>query len=598
MYILGISCFYHDSAAAIIKDGDLITTVQEERFSRIKNDGAYPAKAIEFCLKQAGITANELDYVVFYEKPVRKFDRLLRTVLNYYPKTLTLFCKSMISMMKEKIWVKYVIAEQLGISPEKVLCTDHHESHAAASFYCSPYKDSAILTVDGVGEWTTAAYGAGHAVWDEKSNDKNFIKLYKELQFPISLGLLYSVITAFLGFEVNEGEYKVMGMAPYGSPKYADKIRQMLKIKDDGSFAINEEYIKYHFHTNESFSDKLAELFELPPRNRKARFVTKQTSLYDDKEPATEEEMELNQKYADIASSVQNVTEEILLKMANHVYRETKQKNLCISGGVGLNSVANYKILKQTPFENIYIQPAAGDAGGAVGAALFAYHSILNKPRKFIMEHCYWGQKYSNSEIEQFLKEKNIKFEKIEDDEKLFDTVTNFLIEGKVIGWFQNEFEWGPRALGNRSILGDPRREDMKDIINIKIKFREPFRPFAPSVLEDRAEEFFEYDEVNKQYPPRFMLQVCPVKQDKQKDLPAITHVDGSGRLQTVVKKFNPRYYRLIERFGEKTGVPVIINTSFNLKGEPVVNTPANAYSTFSNSGMDVLVLQNYIIKK
>ncbi|HPP86571.1 MAG TPA: carbamoyltransferase C-terminal domain-containing protein, partial [bacterium] len=470
--------------------------------------------------------------------------------------------------------------------------------HAAAAFYASPFEDSAILTIDGVGEWTTAAIGIGHSVWSEKSNDKNYIKLHKELQFPISLGLLYSVITAYLGFEVNEGEYKVMGMAPYGKPKYVDKIKQMLKIKEDGSFIINEQYLKYHYHTTDSYSDKLVELFGLPPRNRKARFVTKQTSLYDDKRPATEEEMELNQKYADIAASIQCVTEEILLKMAKYAYDETKQKNLCLSGGVALNSVANFKILKQLPFDNVYIQPAAGDAGGALGAALFAYHSLLNKPRKFIMEHCYWGKKYSDAEIEEFLTFNNIKYEKITDDEKLFDRVTDLLISGKVIGWFQNEFEWGPRALGNRSILGDPRREDMKDIINIKIKFREPFRPFAPSVLEERAEEFFEFDGVSKQYPPRFMLMVCPVRKDKHSVLPAITHIDGSGRLQTVVKKYNPRYYRLIERFGEKTGVPVVLNTSFNLKGEPIVNTPANAYSTFSNSGLDALVLQNYIILK
>ncbi|HPG31237.1 MAG TPA: carbamoyltransferase N-terminal domain-containing protein [bacterium] len=597
MYILGISCFYHDSAAALIKDGNLITTVQEERFSRKKNDGGFPSSAIEFCLKTAGITSKELDYAVFYEKPMRKFDRLLRTIINFYPKTLNLFCKSMISMMKEKLWIKYVINEKLEIPLDKILFTDHHESHASASFYCSPFEDSAILTIDGVGEWTTAAYGIGHSFWKNNSKDKNSIKLFKELRFPISLGLLYSVITAYLGFEVNEGEYKVMGMAPYGKPLYADKIKKMLKIKEDGSFTIDESYLKYHYHTTESYSEKFTGLFG-SPRNRKDRFVTGQTSLYDDVNPATETEMEKNQYYADVASSIQSVTEEILLKMAKHIFKETGKKNLCISGGVGLNSVANFKILRQAGFENVYIQPAAGDAGGAIGAALFVYHSILNEPRKFIMEHCYWGQKYSDNEIETFLKSNNIKYEKISGDENLFDRVTDLLINGNVIGWFQNEFEWGPRALGNRSILGDPRREDMKDIINIKIKFREPFRPFAPSVLEDRAEDFFEFDGVDKQYPPRFMLMVCPVKKEKQNVLPAITHIDGSGRLQTVIKKYNPRYYRLIERFGEKTGVPVIINTSFNLKGEPIVNTPANAYSTFSASGMDALVLQNYLILK
>jgi len=597
MYILGISCFYHDSAAAIIKDGELLTTVQEERFSRIKNDGAFPKNAIQYCLDTAGIKAEQLDYAVFYEKPLKKFDRLIRTILYYYPKTINLFCKAMLSMMREKLWIKYIIAEQLNLPTNKVLCVDHHESHAAASFYCSKFSDSAILTVDGVGEWTTAAYGVAHSFWKDNANDKNYIKLTNELQFPISLGLLYSVITAYLGFEVNEGEYKVMGMAPYGEPKYVDKIKKLLKIKEDGSFVIDEQYLKYHFHTMDSYSEKLVELLGAP-RDRKARFVTAKTSMYDYKEPATKEELEKNQYYADIAASIQAVTEEILLKMANHIYKETKQKNLCISGGVGLNSVANFKILKQTPFEDVYIQPAAGDAGGALGAALFAYHSILNKPRKFVMEHCYWGKSYSNNEIENFLKSKNIKYQKVEDDEKLFDIVTDMLIDGKVIGWFQNGFEWGPRALGNRSIIADPRRADMKDIINIKIKFREPFRPFAPSVLEERAEEFFEFSGVCDTYPPRFMLMVCPVKKDKQKDLAAITHIDGSGRLQTVVKKYNPRYYRLIERFGEKTGVPVIINTSFNLKGEPIVNTPENAYNTYNNSGMDVLVLQNYIVVK
>jgi len=596
MHILGISCFYHDAAAALLKDGVLIAAAEEERFSRKKHDFGFPMNAIEFCLRVGGITANDLDYVVFYEKPMVKFERLMMTIFGSVPRSWKVFREAMIAWMEDKLWVKGLLKEKLRVPEEKLLFVEHHLSHAASAFLCSPFDESAILTVDGVGEWVTGTMGWGRTTRDN-GGEKTTIHLTREMRFPHSIGLLYSAFTAFLGFEVNEGEYKVMGMAPYGEPKYVDKVMQLLDLKDDGSFALDMSYFSYHYSSEKTFNGKFEGMFG-PSRNPKARFVTKLTSLFDDTRPATADEIERNQYYADIAASIQKVTEEILLKMANHLHKETGMKKLCIAGGVGLNSVANFRILSETPFEELYVQPAAGDSGGAVGAALYAYNVLLGKPRQFVMEHAYWGDEHGEGAIVDFLRRQNLKAERIDDDEKLFDRVIDKLLAGKVIGWYQGRFEWGPRALGNRSILADARRADMKDIVNIKIKFREPFRPFAPSVLTERTEEFFDLPDAAKHYPARFMLLVTPVKEDKREVLPAITHVDGSGRLQTVRKETNPRYHRLIEKFGEATGVPVVLNTSFNLKGEPIVNTPANAYHTFSTSGMDVLVLNNYIIDK
>jgi len=451
------------------------------------------------------------------------------------------------------------------------------------------------MTVDGVGEWATATLGVGHARWGE--DEKNEITLFSELRFPQSVGLFYSAFTAFLGFEVNEGEYKVMGMAPYGEPRYEDKVRKLLRLHEDGSFELDLSYFSYHYHTQKTISAKFIELFG-EPRDPKARFVTVKTSLFDDPVPPTRAELEKNQYYADIAASIQKVTEDIVIRMANHLHKRTGLKKLCLAGGVALNSVANYRLLTETPFKEIYIQPAAGDAGGALGAALYVYHVCMGNRRRFILEHAYWGETFSEETIASFLQENNIKNERIDDEESLMDRVVESLTAGKVVGWYQGAFEWGPRALGNRSILADPRRAEMKDTVNIKIKFREPFRPFAPSVLSEKASNYFDLPHPEANYPARFMLVVSPVKEDKRAAIPAVTHADGTGRLQTVVKETNPRYHRLIEKFGEATGVPVVLNTSFNLKGEPIVTTPENAFNTFSKSGMDALVMGNRLLTK
>ncbi len=591
MNILGISCYFHDAAAALLKDGMLVAAAEEERFTRIKHDFEFPEKAIEFCLESGGIEAVDVDYVMFFEKPFVKFERLLLCTMQTFPRSMKLFREAMVTWLGDKLWVKHLVLAKLGIPPEKILFSEHHLSHAASAFFCSPYEEAAVLTVDGVGEWTTAALGVG------KGTD---IKLIKEIRFPHSLGLLYSAFTAFLGFEVNEGEYKVMGMAPFGRPLYVDKVYELIRVDDDGGFELDMDYFSFHYSSEKTFNKKFEKLFGTP-RDPKAHFFTPASGYpsYFGEKPANFEEVgKQNQYYADIAASIQVVVEEIMVRMANYAYRETGMKNLCMAGGVALNSVANRKILAQTPFEEIYIQPAAGDGGAAVGAALYGYHTLLGQPRKFVMEHAYWGQEHSAADTEAFLKENNIPYERIEDDEKLIERVASLLAEGKVVGWHQGRFEWGPRALGNRSILANPGRPDMKDIVNVKIKFREPFRPFAPSVLEERAHEYFDLEHPEKHYPARFMLYVTNVYEDKRDKLPAITHVDGTGRLQTVKKELNPKYYRLIEVVGDATGTPVVLNTSFNLKGEPIVNTPAEAYSSFSKSGMDALVLGNYLIEK
>ncbi len=591
MNILGISCYFHDAAAALIKDGVLVAAAEEERFSRIKHDYEFPEHAIEFCLKTGGIEKGDIDYVMFFEKPFVKFERLLLCSMQTFPRSMKLFREAMVTWLGDKLWVKHLLLNKLGVPASKVLFSEHHLSHAASSFYCSPFEEAAILTVDGVGEWTTAAVGVG------RGTD---IKLIKEIRFPHSLGLLYSAFTAFLGFEVNEGEYKVMGMAPFGQPKYVDKVYELVHVDDDGGFELDMDYFSFHYSTEKTFNGKFEKLFG-DPRDQKAHFFTPSTgypSYFGDRPPDFDELGKQNQYYADIAASIQAVTEQIMVKMANYAYRETGLGKLCMAGGVALNSVANRKILSETPFDDIYIQPAAGDGGGAVGAAFYGYHALLGQPRKFVMEHAYWGQEHNAQDTEEFLRDNNIPYERLEDDGKLIERVVDGLTRGKVIGWHQGRFEWGPRALGNRSIIADPRRADMKDIVNVKIKFREPFRPFAPSVLAEKAGDYFDLDHPERHYPARFMLYVTDVRESKRDVLPAITHVDGTGRLQTVRKELNPKYYSLIETFGDATGVPVVLNTSFNLKGEPIVNTPGEAFNSFSKSGMDMLVLGNYIVDK
>jgi carbamoyltransferase len=591
MYILGISCYYHDAAAVLLNDGALVAAAEEERFTRKKHDFDFPKQAIKFCLETAGITGNDLDYVVFFEKPFRKLDRILMMTLQTYPQSYKVFRESMITWMVDKLWVGTTIETEVGIPKEKILFSEHHLSHAASAFLCSPFEESAILTVDGVGEWVTSTYGVGKG---------NQVKINKQIEFPHSLGLLYSAFTAFLGFEVNEGEYKVMGMAPYGEPKYVDKVWKTINQNSDGSFSLNMDYFSFHHSTESTYNNKFAALFG-DPRPEKMLFFTEETGFpkYFGTPPSNFHEMsKLNKHYADIAASIQKVTEEVLVNMAKHLHKTTGMKNLCMAGGVALNCVANTRILHESGFEQLYVQPAAGDGGGALGAALWAYNTLLGKPRNFQMQHAFWGRANSDAEIGDFLRQNNIKHTRYDDEDKMIDAVVNHLTNASVIGWAQGRFEWGPRALGSRSILADPRNPNMKDIVNTKIKFREPYRPFAPSVLAESAEKYFDLPNAAKHSPARYMQYVVPVKPEAQSILPAITHVDGTGRMQTVFKDQSPRYYKMIERFGQATGVPVLMNTSFNLKGEPIVNTPENAFNTFSKSEMDALVLENFIIEK
>jgi carbamoyltransferase len=591
MHILGVSCYYHDAAAALLRDGHLVAAAEEERFSRIKHDFGFPARAIQYCLRAAQVEGKDLDYVVFFERPFRKLDRLLVSVLQTYPRSWKVFRESMIGWMLDKLWVAGTLQAELGIVRDRILFSDHHLSHAASAFLCSPFQEAAILTVDGVGEWLTAATGVGQ---------DTEIRLTKQIEFPHSLGLLYSAFTAFLGFEVNEGEYKVMGMAPYGTPRYLDKVWKLVKQNADGSFSLDMDYFTFHYSTDRMFNRKFVELFG-EPRPVNLPFFTETTGFprYFGQRPADYlAQCRVNEHYADIAASIQRVTEELLVGMARNLQRETGFKKLCLAGGVGLNSVANTRILREAGFDELFVQPAAGDSGGALGAALWAYHSVLGNPRCFRLEHAYWGEEYGASDIGAFLRSEGIPYREASHTDELLDCVTGFLQSGKVVGWYQGRFEWGPRALGNRSILADPRHPEMKDIVNSKIKFREPYRPFAPSVLAEAASTYFELDGAAQQYPLRYMLYVPQVRSQHRATIPAITHVDGSARVQTVFREQSPLYYSLIERFGQATGVPVVLNTSFNLRGEPIVTTPANAYSTFSRSQMDCLVMGNFVIEK
>ncbi len=591
MHILGVSCYYHDSAAALLSDGLLVAAAQEERFTRRKHDYGFPVRAIEFCLRQAGITGGDLEYVVFYEKPLLKFERILLSILGTYPRSWRVFREAMIGWFDEKLWIRSILSERVGVPRERVLFVEHHQAHAASALFCSPFEEAAILSVDGVGEWTTTAIGRGRGDWRGAQSE---IHLSHEIRFPHSLGLLYSAFTAFLGFEVNEGEYKVMGMAPYGEPRFADKVRRLIEVGHDGAFRLDMDYFCFHYSDSRTFNGNFERLFG-PPRAPDDAFVTLRT--HPGADPASEI-VRRSQYYADVAASVQVVLEDVLLAMARHVHAETGLRRLCMAGGVALNSVANGRILRETPFEELYVQPAAGDAGGALGAALYAWHVLLGRPRQFVMDHCYWGEAYSDEAVRRFLTERGTPFTEYEDDARLLDDIAAALAGGQVVGWFQGRFEWGPRALGNRSILADPRRADMKDIVNTKIKFREPFRPFAPAVLAEHVAEYFDGADHTRNYPAQFMLLVEPVRPEKRSVIPAVTHADGSGRLQVITRSANPRYYGLIERFGRLTGVPVLLNTSFNLKGEPIVASPVDAMRTFMASGIDLLVLNRCVVHK
>ena len=586
MYILGISCYYHDSAAALIKDGAIIAAAQEERFTRKKHDHNFPYHAIQFCLRQEGITAADLECVTFYDKPLLKFERILETSLAYSPKGLKTFIMAMPLWLKEKLWIPSLIERDLGYGG-KVLFPEHHLSHAASAFYPSPFMRAAFLTMDGVGEWATTGYGIGNG---------SMIEIHGELNFPHSLGLLYSAFTYFTGFKVNSAEYKVMGLAPYGEPKYVQAIYDhLIDLKDDGSFKMNMEYFDYCAGLRMT-SLKFDELFGGPPRKP---------------------ETNLTQREMDLARSVQEVTEEIMIRMAHHVHKETEEENLVLAGGVALNCVGNGRILREGPFKNIWIQPAAGDAGGAVGSALLAWHAYYGKPRtvtegKDSQLGSYLGPEYTDEEIERFLKMNEIGYRKVS-REDLPETVAELVAQENVIGWFQGRMEFGPRALGSRSIIGDARSPKMQSVMNLKIKFRESFRPFAPSVLREKVSEYFQMD-VDSPY----MLLVAPVLDEHKIQMspeqealfgvdklnvprsviPAVTHIDYSARVQTVHRDTNPLYYDMIDAFYTKTGCPVIINTSFNVRGEPIVCRPEEAYKCLMRTHMDYLVIGSFIVEK
>jgi carbamoyltransferase len=586
MKILGISALYHDSAAALIIDGEIIAATQEERFTRIKHDADFPKKSVEFCLAQGKITIEDIDFVVFYEKPFVKFERLLQTYMQYAPKGLSSFIKAMSVWIKKKLWTKDSIRKELGYEGE-ILFTEHHESHSASAFFPSPYDKAAVLTMDGVGEWATASFGIGSG---------NTLNLTHELIFPHSLGLLYSAFTQYAGFRVNSGEYKLMGLAPYGEAKYKNTILEhLIDLKEDGSFRLNMKYFSYPVGLR-MINSKFEKLFGGPARKS---------------------ESEITQKDMDIAKSIQEVTEEIVLKIAKHVHKCTGMTNLCLAGGVALNCVSNGKLKRNGPFENIWIQPAAGDAGGALGAALFIWYDYLGnkreiKPEGNLLRSSYLGPKYSNSEVECFLNEKEISYEKVNEND-LAQKTAALIADEKVIGWFQGAMEFGPRALGSRSILGDPRSEKMQSIMNLKIKYRESFRPFAPAVLRSKVADYFDCD-----YDSPYMLMVAPVKEEIRKEmtpeqqqlfgidklsiprsqLPAITHVDYSARIQTVTKESNPRFNELLLALDKNHQCPAIINTSFNVRGEPIVCTPEDAYRCFMRTEMDYLVIENFILSK
>ena len=569
MNILGISCFYHDGASALIKDGKIIAASEEERFSRIKHDSGFPQKSIDFCLKFGKIKASDLDYVVFYEKPFVKFERITLSFLATAPKARDSFVKAYKTWLKDKLWIKATLASKLKIPSSKILFSGHHLSHAASSYYTSPFSSSAILTCDGVGEWTTTAWGVGK---------DNLLDLKNEIKFPHSLGLLYSTFTQFLGFEINEGEYKVMGLAPYGKPVYVDKVNKLINQNKDGSYKLNLKYFNYHLSDKVSYSSEFIKLFKVPPLDPK-------------------KSDQIIQIYADIAASAQKILEDKLLVIAKYIKNKTGEENLCYAGGVALNGVANWRIFKEAGFKNIFVHPAAGDSGGALGAALYLYYHVLGNKKKEVFDNVYLGEENSEKDIEKYFKSNSIKYKKLT-YKKLEELLVDKLINKKVIGWVKGRFEWGPRALGARSILADPRNKQMKDIVNSKIKFREGFRPFAPVVLYEEANKYFDVGDEPYQGILEYMLGVVPVKKSQRGKLGAVTHVDGTARPQFIKKKKNPNYYNIVKAFGQATGMPVLLNTSFNLKGEPMVNTPEEAYSTFMKSGIDSLAIGNYLIEK
>lgn len=586
MNILGISSFYHDSAACLVRDGKLVAAAQEERFTRKKHDPEFPRKAVQYCLDSQGLKISDINYVAFYDKPVLKFERLLETYLTTAPAGFTSYAKAMPLWLKDKLWIPETIRNELNFDGE-ILFTEHHQSHAASAFYPSPFQNAAILTIDGVGEWTTNSLGVGKG---------NHFSLTKDIKFPHSLGLLYSAFTYFTGFKVNSGEYKVMGLAPYGEPKYVQKIYEnLIDLKDDGSFHLNLKYFDYLAGLKMT-NDKFADLFDGPRRKPES--------------PLTQREM-------DLARSIQEVVEECMLRQARFLHKETGFDNLCLAGGVALNCVGNGRVLREGPFKNLWIQPAAGDAGGALGAALCVWYGFLNNPRLTdektdFQKASLLGPEFSNEQTKEQLKSWGAVIHELPDNE-LFSKTAELLEQEKVIGWFQGRMEFGPRALGNRSIIGDPRSPKMQSKMNLKIKYRESFRPFAPAVLREDVDKYFE---INSDSP--YMLLVAPVNKERRiamsadqeklfgiaklnvprSDIPAVTHVDYSARIQTVSKTEHPRFHKLLSAFKERTGCSVLVNTSFNVRGEPIVCEPKEAYACFMRTEMDCLIVGNCLMFK
>jgi len=560
--VLGISCYYHDSGTALLRDGRLIAAAEEERFNRKKHFNGFPEQAIRYCLHEAGITIDDVDHIVFYEKPLVKFNRILETILGCWPFTYSQWLKAIPLWLGHRLRIGSEIQDRLG-TEKSILYCQHHLAHAASAFLVSPFEEAAIITADGVGEWTTTSWGVGRG---------HQIEMHKEVRFPHSVGLLFSAVTAYLGFRVNDAEWKVMGLAPYGRPKYVDNFRQVVDIKDDGSIRLDLRYFAHTYSTTRTFNQRWEQLFGQPQRRPEA---------------------DLTDFHRDIAHSGQKIVEEIMIKMAAHVHRETGMDQLCLAGGVGLNCVANWRILQESGFKEIFIQPAAGDSGGALGAAFYVYNTALANPRTFRMDHALWGPAYDDEQVKAALDHANAEYVHVDDEDELLRRTARMIADGKVVGWFQGRLEFGPRALGARSLLADPRDPKMKDVINAKVKFREAFRPFAPAILKEHAHEYFEMPE-GMDAP--YMLLVPRVREDKRDVIPAVTHQDGTGRVQTVTEDTNRRYYRLIRAFGELTQVPVVINTSFNVRGEPIVCSPTDAYHTFVHTGIDVLVIGDYIV--
>lgn len=559
MNILGISCFYHDSAACIVQDGKVTSAVSEERFNRQKNSPVFPINAINFCIQNSNLTAYDIDYIGFYEKPFLKFYRVLLSHLRSYPLSFKNFLDTIPNWLEERLIINLILNKELGYAG-KVIFIKHHLSHAASAFLVSPFQEAAIFTADGVGEWATMSIGMGRG---------SEIKIFKEIHYPDSLGLLYTAVTTYLGFEALRGEGKIMGLAGFGEPCYIDKLKEIVVIKPDGSFWIDRRYFGFNEGAR-MYTDRFIKTFGKPRRSRE----------------------HVEQRHYDIAASLQKFTEDTLINIANYLFEETKQDKLCLAGGLFLNCVANSKILENTGFKEIFIQPAAGDSGGALGVASYIYHSILKNERCYCLDNVYLGPEFSQNQIKRSLKNKEINFKELGDAE-LFKYVARLISQDKIVGWFQDRMEFGPRALGNRSILANPCNPNMKELLNLKVKKRENFRPYAPVVLEENASEFFE----GKQLSP-FMLLVAQVKDDKRRVIPSVTHIDKTARVQILNKNINPKLWELIKEFANITGVPVLINTSFNLRGEPIVCSPEDAIDCFNKSQMDCLVIGNCVAEK